>query len=102
MDGEIEMTRKDLSKKEAAGYFLAVLVGLVAWLYLTSLAGIFIYTLSTGEFVIRADRLMLGESIILFAASIWIAFIVIRSLSALVSQIRRREGIDRYQNQVRL
>jgi len=85
------MTRKDLSKKEAAGYFLAALVGLVAWLYLTSLAGLLNYISRAGELLIGADRLMLGESIALFAASICIAFVVIYSLSALVSQIRRRE-----------
>jgi len=80
--------RREFSGRHALAPVIVAIVGLIAFLYLTTFAGILIAAYLTGEFVIKGDRLMLLESLLLVSASAWIASMVVTSLKAIGSQIR--------------
>jgi len=79
--------RRELSGRQALALLIVAIAGIVAWLYLTTFAGILIIAYRTGEVVIKADRLMLLESLLLLWASVCIASIVVYSLRVMGSEI---------------
>ena len=81
------MRKGRLSRKQAFLFMLLAISGLVAWLYLTSFAGILLLACRTGLVVIKADSLMPIESAIVFCACIVIAFITIYSVAAIASDL---------------
>ena len=67
---------------------MTAVAGIVAWLYLTSFAGILIVAYTRGEFVIRGDPLMLIEALLLLSASVLPASMMVHSLRLIGSEIR--------------
>lgn len=83
-----------MPRKQALALATIAISGFLAWLYLATFAGILNLAYRTGEITIKADSLMLVESLLLLLASICIAYMVIHSLVAIASQLRRsRESI---------
>jgi len=78
-----------MSKKEALLSLLLAITGFAGWLYLASFAGILNLAYRTGEVVIKADALMLVESLLLLGVSFSLALIALCSAIALASQLRK-------------
>ena len=80
-----------LSKKQALLFCILAISSFAATLYLATFAGVLLFVYQNGELLIKADSLMLAESILLPWCTIVSVFITVYSVSAIVSQLKRKE-----------
>jgi len=77
-----------MSRKQALTLACLAISGFAGWLYLSTLAGILYLIHLKGFIVVKADVMMLAESILLLGASCILFFLFAHSLHALASQLR--------------